>query len=174
MAQKTSSKNKKQAAKTNESPAPSEPAAGLFVKTEGGRDTQVGSLRMRSSDFLDACKKNMDEELRQQQAALAHGKEGLQTLRVAELEQMAKTLESIITLFSMPGAWVKDPTAKKNIELKSRYQKQIARAKGLANGTLKAMSKEEAEARQAEAAAKREAALKALAEADLLEDSLNI
>ena len=54
--------NKKQETKA-EPVLPTEPKDSVSVKTNDGNKSQIGALRMRTRDYLDAVNKNIDQEL---------------------------------------------------------------------------------------------------------------
>ena len=151
---------------------PTEPKAGVFVKTTDGTKSQVGSLRMRTRDYLDAVNKNIAIELQKQSEAAAHGKAGLISLRIDECKALIKVLQSMEETFFL--GWCEDATKASNVKMKQDIATTVAKLNGLANGTIKALSPEEkkkaAEAIQAKMAA--QAAIQA--ELDALSASLNL
>lgn len=144
-------KDKKQETKA-EPVLPTEPEAGVFVKTTGGTKSQVGSLRMRTRDYLDAVNKNIKIELGKQSEAAAHGKSGLVSLRIDECKALVKVLQVMEDAFFL--GWCEDATAAKNLKLKEDIAKAQAKLNGLANGTIKALSPEEKKAAAAAMEAK--------------------
>jgi hypothetical protein len=159
-------KDKKQETKA-EPVLPTEPEAGVFNKTTDGTKSQVGSLRMRTRDYLDAVTKNIKIELDKQSEAAAHGKSGLVSLRIDECKALVKVLSAMEEAFFL--GWCEDATAAKNLKLKEDIAKAQAKLNGLANGTIKALSPAEkkaaAEAMEARMAekARLEAELEAIA-----------
>ena len=136
-------KDKKQETKA-EPVLPTEPEAGVFVKTTDGTKSQVGSLRMRTRDYLDAVNKNIKIELDKQGEAAAHGKAGLVSLRIDECKALAKVLQVMEETFFL--GWCEDATAAKNLKLKEDIAKAQAKLNGLANGTIKALTPAEKKA----------------------------
>mgnify|MGYP003113188552 CR=1 FL=1 len=159
-------KDKKQETKA-EPVLPTETEAGAFNKTTDGTKSQVGSLRMRTRDYLDAVTKNIKIELDKQSEAAAHCKSGLVSLRIDECKALVKVLSAMEEAFFL--GWCEDATAAKNLKLKEDIAKAQAKLNGLANGTIKALSPAEkkaaAEAMEARMAekARLEAELEAIA-----------
>jgi len=163
--------NKKQETKA-EPVLPTEPKAGVFVKTTDGTKSQVGSLRMRTRDYLDAANKNIAIELAKQSEAAAHGKTGLVSLRIDECKALIKVLSTMEEAFFL--GWCEDATKASNAKLKQDIATTVAKLNGLANGTIKALSPEEKKKAVADIEAKMAAQAALQAELDALAASMNL
>ncbi len=163
--------NKKQETKA-EPVLPTEPEAGVFNKTTDGTKSQVGSLRMRTRDYLDAVNKNIKIELDKQSEAAAHGKSGLVSLRIDECKALVKVLQVMEDAFFL--GWCEDATAAKNLKLKEDIAKAQAKLNGLANGTIKALSPAEKKAAAEAVAAKMAEKARLEAELDAIAASLDL
>ena len=163
--------NKKQETKA-EPVLPTEPEAGVFVKTTDGTKSQVGSLRMRTRDYLDAANKNIAIELAKQSEAAAHGKTGLVSLRIDECKALIKVLSTMEEAFFL--GWCEDATKASNAKLKQDIATTVAKLNGLANGTIKALSPEEKKKAVADIEAKMAAQAALQAELDALAASMNL
>lgn len=142
--------NKKQETKA-EPVLPTEPKDSVSVKTNDGNKSQIGALRMRTRDYLDAVNKNIDQELKFQEAAAAHGKTGLVSLRIEECKALAKVLSAMEATFFL--GWCVKPDSSAAIKLKKDIAATVAKLNGLADGSLKALSPEEKKKAQEEAEA---------------------
>lgn len=151
---------------------PTEPKAGVFVKTTDGTKSQVGSLRMRTRDYLDAVNKNIKIELDKQSEAAAHGKTGLVSLRIDECKALVKVLSAMEDAFML--GWCEDASAAKNLKLKEDIAKASAKLNGLANGTIKALSPEEKKAAKELADAKMAEMARLQAELEAVAASLDL
>ena len=142
--------NKKQETKA-EPVLPTEPKDSGSVKTNDGNKSQIGSLRMRYRDYLDAVNKNINQELAFQEAAAAHGKTGLVSLRIDECKALVKVLSAMEAAHFL--GWCVKPDSAAAIKLKKDTAATVAKLNGLADGSLKALSPEEKKAAQEEAEA---------------------
>ena len=151
---------------------PTEPKDSVSVKTNDGQKSQIGSLRMRTRDYLDAVNKNVAIELAKQSEAAAHGKTGLVSLRMDECKALIEVLHKMEETFFM--GWCADASSAANVKLKKDLAVTVAKLNGLANGTIKALSPEEKKVKAQEAAEKLAQVAKIQAELDALEASLNL
>jgi len=171
MASTNKKTNKKQETKA-EPVLPTEPKDSVSVKTSKGNMSQIGSLRMRTRDYLDAVNKNIQQELDFQSEAAATGKTGLVSLRMDECKALTKVLLVMEETFFM--GWCADASSAANMKLKKDLAVTVAKLNGLANGTIKALSPEEKKAKAEEAAEKLALVAQMQAELDAIQASLNL